>query len=234
MQTFEVDFSTTSAAIDTFFTIVGAILTRQRGVIAAVHDQPGVLTLSLVVVLVAGLSERLGQSVVLFANEIKPRRFIASLLIGALLFLGGYVLWVGSIWLVTVLLFRGDASLLAVIRAVGLGYAPLFFGFLGLIPYFGSGILTILYFWVFTAIVSAVGVVLDLTAYQSVVVSTAGGLLILVMRSTVGRPFVKLARRTRNLAAGKRLTLKIQEAVEKRNPEILLDLFRDDEQEQAR
>jgi hypothetical protein len=221
MQPFEVDFSTVGGAVNTFFQVVGAILNRQRGVIAAVHNEPGMLGLSLVIVLIAGVSERIGQSVVLFANEIKPHRFVYSLLIGALLFLGGYVLWVVSIYLVAVLLFQTDASLRTVIRAVGLGYAPLFLGFLGLIPYFGSGILTILYFWVFTAIVSAVQATLGLPAYQAVIASAGGGLLILGLRATIGKPFVKLARQFRNIAAGKRLQLKIREAVENRDFDTL-------------
>lgn len=229
MEPFDIDFSSTGAAINTFFNVCGAILRRERGVIAALHNEPGVLYLSFIVVLLAGFSERVGQSVILFVNEVKPRRFVISLIMGSLLFLGGYLLWVGSIWLITFVLFRRDISLLAVIRAVGLGYAPLLFGFLGLIPYFGTGILTILYFWVFTAIVSAVSAVLDLNPYQSVAVSTGGGLLFLVMRSTIGRPFVKQARRIRNLAAGKRLTLKVQEAVEKRSFDTLMEIF-DEEQ----
>lgn len=228
MEPFDVDFSTVDAALNTFYQVVGAILNRQRGVIAAVHDEPGMLGLSFVIVLIAGLSERVGQSVVLFANEVKPHRFVYSLLIGALLFVGGYVLWVVSIYLVAVLLFRPDASLQAVIRAVGLGYAPLFLGFLGLIPYFGEGILTLLYFWVFTAIVSAVQATMGLSSYEAVVVSAAGGLIILGMRATIGKPFVKLARRFRNVAAGKRLQLKVREAVESRDFDALFEWVDED------
>jgi len=234
MEPFDIDLSSFGAATDTFFKIVGAILRRERGVIAAVHDQPGVLYLSVAIVLVAGLSERIGQSVILFVNEIGPRRFVISIFIGSVLFLGGYVLWIASIWVIATLLFRPDVSLLAVIRAVGLGYAPLVFGFLGLIPYFGTGILTILYFWVFVAIVFAVGTVLSLTVYQSVIVSLAGGLVILVMRATVGKPFVRWARRLRNLAAGKRLVLQVQAAVDSRPFDTFVKQITGDDEERKR
>jgi hypothetical protein len=228
MQPFEVDFTSFGAAVATFFQFVGAILSRQSGIIAEVHNQDGILQLSLVIVLLAGLSEAIGQIVVLFANEVKPRRMVMSLVLSAFLFLGGYVLWVASIWLIAVILFRPDTSPINVIRAVGLGYAPLLFGFLGVLPYFGGGILNLLYFWGFTAIVSAVSVTMGLTTLQAVLVSVGGGLLILRLRATMGKPLVKFFRRTRNAAAGKRLVLKIQQAVEQRSFEVF-DIVDDEE-----
>jgi hypothetical protein len=220
MEVFEVDFTSFGAALTTFFQFVRAILSREEGIILQVHDQQGVLQLSIVMVLVAGFSESVGQSVVLFVNEVKPRRMVMSLILSSLLFLGGYVLWVTSIWLLAFILFRPEASIMDVIRAVGLGYAPLMFGFLGLLPYFGVSILTLLYFWVFTAIVSAVKVALGLSTLQAVLVSVGGGLLVLRMRATFGKPLVKFSRRVRNAAAGKRLVLKIQQAVEQRSFEV--------------
>jgi hypothetical protein len=145
---------------------------------------------------------------------------VFSLILSAFLFLGGYVLWVASIWLIATILFRPDTALPNVIRAVGLGYAPLMFGFLGVLPYFGVTALNLLYFWAFTAIVSAVSVTMDLTTLESVIVSIGGGLVILRLRATMGKPLVKFFRRLRNAAAGKRLILKIQQAVEERSFEV--------------
>jgi hypothetical protein len=228
MELFEVDFTSLGAAIATFFQFVGAILSRQDGIIAQVYNQEGVLQLSLVIVLAAGLSEAVGQSVVLFANEVKPRRMVISLVLSAFLFLGGYVLWVASIYLLAFILFRPDASLLSIIRAVGLGYAPLLFGFLGVLPYFGSTALNLLYFWALTAIVSAISITMDLSAPQALLVSIGGGLMILRGRATLGKPLVIFFRRLRNAAAGKRLVLKIQQAVEERSFEIF-DIVDDEE-----
>lgn len=220
MPPITVDFSSFGAALTTFLQFTGAMLSRQEGLIAEVYQQDGVLMLSIVMVLVAGFSEAVGQSVVLFVNGITPRRFIISIMMSGVLFLGGYLLWVGSIFLLARLIFRIDATLLDVVRAVGLGYAPLLFGFLGLIPYFGVGILTLLYFWAFTAIVSAVSVTMGLSTAQALLMSIGGGLLILRIRATFGLPMVKWARRVRNAAAGKRLVLKIQQAVEERSFEV--------------
>lgn len=228
MEPFEVDFTSVGAAVTTFFQFIGAILQRETGIIGQVYDQNGVLQLSLVIVLLAGLSEAIGQSVVLFANEVRPRRMVMSLVLSAFLYLGGYVLWVVSIWLLAMILFRPDTSLLDVIRAVGLGYTPLLFGFLGVLPYFGVGALTLLYFWAFTAIVSAVSVTMGLTTLQAALVSVGGGLIILRGRATMGKPLVKFFRRLRNAVAGKRLILKIQQAVEERSFEVF-DIVDDEE-----
>ncbi|MEO0563961.1 MAG: hypothetical protein AAF125_17790 [Chloroflexota bacterium] len=220
MEPFDVDFSSVGAAVATFFQLVGAILRREDGIIAEVYFQPGVLQLSVVIVLLAGFSEAIGQIVVLFANEVKPRRMVMSLMLSSVLFLGGYLMWAGTIWLLALIVFRPDVSFTSVLRAVGLGYAPLLFGWMGLTPYFGSGILTLLYFWSFTAIVSAVSISLGLAVWQAVIISVGGGLLILRARATLGRPLVKAARRVRNAAAGRRLVLRIQEAVEERTFEL--------------
>ncbi|MEM6283562.1 MAG: hypothetical protein AAF787_15325 [Chloroflexota bacterium] len=225
METFDVDFTGFGAAISTIYNIITAILRRERGIIAEMHTEDGVLLLSLVVVFIAGLSERIGQSVVLFVNEVSPRRMVFSLVVGALLFVGGYVLWMVLIWAGASLLFRPGASFRDVAVAVGLGYAPLSLGFLALIPYFGGGILSLLYLWVFVVATAAVGAVLNLEPWQAVFVSSGGMLIILVVRSTIGLPLVKIARRIRNLAAGKRLELKVREAVEKRDIEPLLQLI---------
>jgi hypothetical protein len=221
MQPFEVDVSTLGATLRTLIQFVGAVLSRQSGIIAQVHDQPGVLMLSVWIVLLAGLSEGIGQSVVLFVNEVTPRRFVISLFLTALLFGGGYLLWVGTIWALATLLFRPGVAIGDVVRGVGLGYAPLLFGFLGLIPYFGAGINNLLYFWSFTAVVAAVGVTLSLSLVEATIVSVAGGVLILVLRATYGKPVVKFFRRIRNAAAGRRLILKVQQAVASRS----LDVF---------
>ena len=219
----QIDFSSVSTTLDTFWQIVTAILARQQGVIMDIHDEPGVFWLSIAIVVLAGISERIGQSTILFVNEVKPRRMVASLVVGGVLFVGSYLMLVVSIYGVAVALFDPSASLRAVVRAVGLGYVPLFLAFLGLIPYFGTGILTLLYFWTFTAIASAVSAVLGLALWQSTLAIVIGGLLVLLMRATVGRPLVKVARKLRNVAAGKRLVLKINEAVEQRSLAMLIE-----------
>lgn len=204
--------------IMTFWRIVAAILNNAPELPALVMAQPSVLRLSLSIVLLAGLSEAIGQSVVLFVNEIPPRRFVLSLLLSALLFTLGYVLWVFTLWgLALMLPLVQPIDIRILIRAAGLGYAPLLFGFLAVIPYFGSIIQTLLYFWAFTIITRMLTLSLGISLAEAVLISLAGGLLVLVMRATLGRPLVMLLRRLRNVIAGKKLILKIQQAVEQRS-----------------
>ena len=53
---------------------------------------------ALTIVLLAGISESLGQSVVLFLNRVRPRRFVLALSISTLSHVGGYLLWTLTIW----------------------------------------------------------------------------------------------------------------------------------------
>ncbi|MBI3957273.1 MAG: hypothetical protein HY328_00590, partial [Chloroflexi bacterium] len=58
------------------------------------------LAVALLVVFLAGLSEGVGQSIVLFINRITPRRFVLSLLLSAATHAVGYLFWAATIWLV--------------------------------------------------------------------------------------------------------------------------------------
>lgn len=217
IEIFNVELSGAADTLRALGMVIRATLGWDQDVMVELQDAPGVLWLSLLVVVLAGASERIGHSAVLFVNEVRPSRMAASLLVGVMLFFGGYLIWIGTIYLVAVALFDPSASIWAVIRAVGLGYTPLFLGFLALIPYFGTGILNILYLWTFAAIAAAVSTVLDLAVWQATLASIIGGVIVLMVRSTVGRPLVIAARRLRNLAAGKRLVLRIDEAVAQRS-----------------
>ena len=57
---------------------------------------PAGLKLALGVVVLAGLSQEIGQIVILFLNRIKPGRFVFSLLINALLFAFGFLALVAA------------------------------------------------------------------------------------------------------------------------------------------
>ena len=57
------------------------------------------MTLDLLIVLFAGVSEAIGQSVVLFANRVTPGRFAISLLLNALLVAAGFASLVVCTWL---------------------------------------------------------------------------------------------------------------------------------------
>lgn len=185
--------------------LIGAALWLRPDAFAALELRPGSLRLALWVVLLAGLSSALGQSLVLFVNEVKPRRLVASLLLSALLYAFSFAFWVLSIWLVAGQVFDRDRELIEVARTVGLAYAPQLFGFFALTPYFGNAISTALSIWVLLATVTATRVVFGVSPEVAVACTALGWLLLFVAQRTVGRPLTWLARRLRRLVAGSRL-----------------------------
>ena len=160
------------------------------------------LGVALLVVLLAGLSEGVGQSIVLFINHITPRRFVLSLLLSAVTHAVGYLFWAASIWLVGMRLFGRGEEFAVVARAVGLAYAPQLFGFFVLTPYLGSLFSLIIGVWTLLATVVAVHAGLGLTIWQAVACSGVGWLLVQIARRTLGCPLLAFERWAENRAAG--------------------------------
>lgn len=150
----------------------------------------GLLTLGIAIV--GGVSQLLGQSVILFVNRVKPGRFAVSLLLGGLTYFIGILVWGTTIWLSARVLFRVDDSYATVLRMVTLGAAPFVFGFLVLIPYAGVFIGRVLGVWSLLIVLTAVNFTYGFAFMQGVVVVTLGWLLMVLMSNTIGKPVVAL------------------------------------------
>jgi hypothetical protein len=160
------------------------------------------LRFALIIVFLAGLSQTLGQSVVLFANQVKPRRFVASLIAGALIYSVSFLFFSASIWLVARFGFGLDQPFHLSVRAVGLAYAPYLFSFFTLAPYLGSFIGIALSLWSFAAILVALQVIFGLTLLQAVACSALSWLLLQIFQRTIGRPLQRLSRWVRRWVSG--------------------------------
>ncbi|NDJ17989.1 CAAX protease [Myxacorys almedinensis] len=158
--------------------------------------------IALLVVLLAGLSLGIGQSVILFANRVKPVRFILSLLLNAILFAFGFLFLVFSTWLIGLLPGFVQIAWGNLVEAFGLSYTPLLFGFLGALPYLGSPILNVLSVWhllqMVTA-VSAVGQVGGATAFTHVALGWA---MLQLLQGTIGQPIARLGQKLDRKVAG--------------------------------
>jgi hypothetical protein len=165
------------------------------------------------IVLLAGLSEAVGQSVVLFANRVKPLRFMLSLGVTALLFSVGFLIWVVSIRVLVSFVLGSDIAWRPLLIITGVSYIPLLFSFLGLLPYAGQPILQGLYVWSFLLMVSYVRQAEGLTTVEALWVTGVGIVLILLLRSLAGRPLNALARHILDQAAGAPLTYDVELAV---------------------
>ena len=144
-------------AINNFWSLVAGVLLLDGATFDRVNSLPLSLLTSVLVVLLAGLSQTLGQSVMLFINRVRPLRFVLSLAIAAVLFVFNYNFWVFSTWLIIEWFYNSDVSLIGVIKTLGFSYAPLLLGFLMIIPYFGMPILVILSIWTLMAIATGLG-----------------------------------------------------------------------------
>ncbi len=152
--------------------------------------QSGLLTLGIVII--GGISQLLGQSVILFVNRVKPGRFAASLLLNGLVYFIGLFVWSLTIWFSSRLLFGVNAPFATVFRMVSLGASPFLFGFLVLMPYAGVFIGRLLGAWSLLIVLATTNVVYDFTFWQGVVVVSAGWLLMMLLSNTIGRPVVAI------------------------------------------
>jgi hypothetical protein len=188
--------------------LIGQALRLDPAAFESLIGAQQLLRVSLWVVFFAGLSSALGQSIVLFMNRVKPNRFVASLIISALLYVVGFLFWTLSIWLVASTLFQREQQFLLTLQAVGLAYSPQLFGFFVLTPYLGSFIAGMLSVWNLLAILIASQVIFDLTLPQAAACSGIGWLLLQVAQRTVGRPLLSVTNWFRSKVAGTPLAVR--------------------------
>lgn len=160
------------------------------------------LTYAIAIVLLASISESLGQSVVLFLNRVRPRRFVLALSITTLSNVAGYLLWTLTIWSVGNLLAETNQPWSVVAVIVGLAYAPQILAFFELTPYLGNLIWGILSLWSMVAIVGALHFGWGMETWQALLTSGLGWVVIQAVRRTIGRPILHLQRRLQRRAAG--------------------------------
>jgi hypothetical protein len=171
-----------------FWETVQRALALRPQIYAQIIEAPEGLFIALTVVVLAGVSEAMAQSLILFINRISPRRFLLAILLSVGTHFIGYLFWTATIWLVGVYVFERLAPFGIVSRAVGLAYAPQLLGFFILTPYLGSFFALVIGVWSLVATVIAVSVGLNLTIWQAVACSGIGWLLVQTWRRTLGRP----------------------------------------------
>ncbi len=171
----------------------------------SVARSPNGIYLALTVVALAGISETIGQSLILFVNRIRPKRFIPAVLIGVLSYIVGYLLWTTSVYLVARYGFGVTATWVTIASVVGLAYAPQVLAFFELTPYFGNAFGILLTLWTMVAVIVAIVAGLNLTLGQAVFAAGLGWLLLQLVRRTVGIPVNNAWRWFRGHAIGNRL-----------------------------
>lgn len=189
-------------ALDRFWSLVSGVLLLHPETFIQVNGLPLSLIASILVVLLAGLSQTFGQSVMLFVNRVRPLRFVLSIAIAAVIFGFNYNFWVLSTWLVARWGFGINLPLVGVIKTLGFSYAPLLLGFLMVIPYFGMPILIVLSIWTLMAIATGLGVVSNLGIWQAFECCLGGWIVLQISQRIVGKAIARLTSKIVDWGAG--------------------------------
>jgi predicted Abi (CAAX) family protease len=192
------------AAFQTLWGIFGGILTLNPEAFSALRNQSAISvdTVGLGIVLLAGLSQELAQAIILFINRVQPLRFVISLLLGAVLFVFGYIFWGLSVWLVGLVFLATPIPLRTVADVLAFSYLPLVFSFFGAMPYLGVPILRLLAVWNLLAMVVGFSVLAGLSARAAFAHVLVGWVVLVTLQQTVGQPVANLGKWLFNKAAG--------------------------------
>jgi hypothetical protein len=159
-------------------------------------------SLTLLLVVIAGLSYQLGQSVILIVNRVTPPRFMLSISLGVLSHLINIIVWSVTTWGLARIFLPLDISFYSVLSIIGLSQAPLVLGILSFVPFFGIALgwvvagYSLLLAWLGMSILTDGSIALA-------AIPVAGGWVILnVIQRVFGRPFTEMSQKMRARAAG--------------------------------
>ncbi len=168
------NFTSISTFLSDMWALAAGALRLDPNAYEAAVTQPDGVELTLAILLLAGLSRTLGQSVVLFANRVSKRYFAVSLVTTSVSFGVSVLVWAGIIWFVATTLYNSDAQFLSMLIAVALAYAPFLFGIFILLPYLGVPIGRLLRLWTLVATIVVLTLVFNLTLFAAMVCSVLG------------------------------------------------------------
>ncbi|HEY9846592.1 MAG TPA: hypothetical protein V6D03_10380, partial [Candidatus Caenarcaniphilales bacterium] len=197
---------------------LGGVFSFKAEVFQQISSLPNGLALALLIVLAAGFSQAIAQCIILFINRVKPLRFLFSLLINAVLYAFGFLFLVFSTWLICLLPWFVQVPFGALVRVLGLSYAPLLFSFLGALPYLGVPILSLLSLWHLFAMVVGFLSLSQMSAGTAFWYVAFGWVVLQVLQRTIGQPIANAGRWLANTVAGVDLAT---------SPQELFDVVRD-------
>lgn len=210
-----------------FGDLISDALYLSQDAFARIVQNPQGQAIALLVVLGAGLSLGIGQSVILFANRVKPVRFLLSLLLSAILFAFGFLFLVFSTWLVGLLPGFARIPWSDLVKALGLSYTPLLFGFLGAMPYLGEPILSLLSVWQLLEMVTAVSAIAQVGGAAAFTHVAFGWIVLHLLQGTVGQPIARFGQKLDRKVAGvdlvkgrSQLTERVQTGLDTRSSSV--------------
>ncbi|MEL7034658.1 MAG: peptidase [Cyanobacteria bacterium J06592_8] len=202
---------------DQFWSLVWGAITLNLEVFKQINTIPEGNLIALIIVILAGISQAIGQCVVLFINRVKPLRFFFSIGVAALLFAFAFVFWAISVWFVSHLVYGTgftEVELIIILRTLGLSYAPLILSFLVALPYLGMPIFNLLSLWTLLAQVVGLETLSNLETWDAFICAVLGWVVFQILERTVGKPVLACGRWIQNKVAGTQLVTDSKELEE--------------------
>jgi hypothetical protein len=175
-----------------FFDTVGGILSLDPDVILAVQTAPNGLTIAIVILLVATVSDVVGNSPVLFFNRMSPGRLATAMGVETVLSLVRLAIWVCSTAVLLLVVKNGSVTLSNVVLVIGVGYAPMVWSFLVVIPTAGPFIRRLLIVWTLVTITASIAVASSTSPWQAVPAPVVATLVIVVLYRSSNRLSVRV------------------------------------------
>ncbi|PSB23645.1 CAAX protease [Stenomitos frigidus] len=204
----------TATGATPFWDLLGGVFRLHLEAFQQIANLPGVWS-SLLVVLFAGLSLGVGQSIILFINRVKPVRFVLSLLLNAILFTVGFLFLVLSTWLICRVPWSVKVPFTTLIKVLGFSYAPQLFSFLGALPYAGLPVLNLLSVWRLLAAVVGFAAAAQVTGATAFSYVAFGWLALQLLENSIGQPIAKLGQAIADRVAGVNLVEKQSELADR-------------------
>ncbi len=174
-------------------------------------------TAALMIAFLAGVSEMLGQSVILVVNRVALYRFIASLLFTGLTYVMTALIWGLSALAVAPLTRVGVLTLAdfaGVMGVLALAFAPRLLGIFSIAPYFGAALGNLLEAWAMALAIFGLHAALNLPLGAAAFCGVAGWAMSYALRSFFGRLLAKPLGRLRLIVSGSPLERSPQQIID--------------------
>lgn len=160
---------------------------------------------ALLIAFLAGVSEMLGQSVILVVNRVALYRFLASLIFTGVTYVATALTWAASALALAPLTPAGalsPAEAAGVLGVVSLAFAPRLLGALSIAPYFGIAFGHLLEVWATMLAIYGLYTAVDLPLGASIACGGAGWIISYGLRSFLGRALAKPLGRLKLMVIG--------------------------------
>jgi len=182
------------------------------------YAHPGWLALT--VAFLAGVSLMIGDSVLLFANRVRPGGFIAGLFLNGCLHPFSQAVLAAALWLVAAVFFQARQPLVVTIWILWLSSAPLLFGFLGMAGTLGDYPRWVMQSWGWLIILVAIRAGMYLAWWEAAVTVALGWLLVKSVRVLLGESLGAASDRLWHAVTGSSLGMSLRTQRELRSGQL--------------